>query len=135
MKKNIHHTESDLQQACVYWFHLQYPGHRGMLFAVPNGGFRIAREAVRLYNEGVTPGVSDLILLESRGSFGSLCIEMKTTERSSRQSDRQKEWQHKAELMGNKYIVCRTFEEFRDAVAEYMELPLNFSIPLADVDF
>ena len=129
------HKESSLQQACVYWFTLQYPGHRGLLFAVPNGGFRIAREAARLYAEGVVPGVSDLILLESRGPYGSLCIEMKTTDKSSRQSDRQKEWQHKAELMGNRYVICRTLDEFRAIVDEYMALPLNFSIPFREVDF
>ena len=136
MNNKTNHKESSLQQACVYWFKLQFPGHRQLLFAVPNGGFRIAREAARLYAEGVVPGVADLILLESRGGYGSLCIEMKTTEKSSRQSDRQKEWQHYAELMGNRYVICRTFDEFRAVVYEYMALPLNFSQPMGgEVDF
>lgn len=136
MNNKTNHKESSLQQACVYWFRLQYPGHRALLFAVPNGGFRIAREAARLYAEGVTPGVADLILLESRGGYGSLCIEMKTTDKGSHQSDRQKEWQHYAELMGNRYVICRTFDEFKAAVDAYMALPLNFSIPVGEeVDF
>ncbi len=135
MKQNITHPESSLQQACVYWFRMQYPAARPMLFAVPNGGFRIAREAVRLYAEGVTPGVSDLILLQSRGGFASLCIEMKTTASSSRQSHQQKEWQQQAERSGNKYIVCRTFEEFKAAVDDYMASPLNFAPEAPDLDF
>ena len=129
------HLESDLQKVCVSWFRAQYPSHALMLFAVPNGGARSRTEAAIMKAEGVTAGVSDLILLEPRGGYGALCIEMKTTDKSSRQSDRQKEWQHKAELMGNRYVICRTLDEFRQIVDEYMALPLNFSIPFREVDF
>lgn len=117
------HNESTLQQACVHWFRTAHPGRALLLFAVPNGGFRIAREAARMYAEGVVAGVSDLIYLEPRGSFGALCIEMKTTAKASRQSSRQIEWQQAAERAGNRYVVCRTFDEFRQAVEEYLALP------------
>ena len=83
----------NLQVDCVQWFSLQYPSLRGRLFAVPNGGHRSKTEAARLKAEGVVAGVSDLILLKSNHQYGALLIEMKTTARNSRQSDRQKEWQ------------------------------------------
>ena len=121
--RHADHPESRLQRDCVAWYRLQYPKHAAMLFAVPNGGGRSRIEAAIMKAEGVTAGVADLILLEARGGYGSLCIEMKTSSSSSRQSASQKEWQRQAELNGNRYVVCRTFEQFRATVADYMGLP------------
>lgn len=129
------HVESNLQQGCVNWFRLQYPKLWLLLFAVPNGGNRPKKTyvtksgAVRTYcpegaamkKEGVLKGVSDLILLVANKGFHGLCIEMKTTERGSGQEDEQKEWQRAVELHGYKYIVCRTLEEFINAVNWYLE--------------
>ena len=128
------HDESNLQRSCVAWFRMQYPEHAEMLFAVPNGGGRSRTEAAIMKAEGVTAGVADLILLESRGGYGSLCIEMKTGEKSSRQSASQKAWQNAAEDAGNKYAVVRSFDEFRALVYEYMDLPRT-SIALNKIKF
>lgn len=114
------HPEHDLQVACVAWFRAQYPKDAAMLFAVPNGGHRNAIEAARMKAEGVTPGVADLILLEARGGYGSLCIETKTRRKGSGQSDRQKAWQLEAARHGNKYVVIRDLAEFCRVVAAYM---------------
>ena len=101
-----------------------YPEDAAVLFAVPNGGGRSRVEAGIMKAEGVTAGVADLILLEARGGWGSLCIEMKTRDKgSSRQSASQKTWQAAAERAGNRYAVVRTFAEFRALVTEYMGLP------------
>ena len=117
------HQESTLQKTCVSWFRAQYPDHALMLFAVPNGGGRSKIESAIMKGEGVTAGVADLILLEARGGWGSLCIEMKTRDKgSSRQSASQKTWQAAAERAGNRYAVVRTFAEFRALVTEYMGL-------------
>lgn len=96
-----------------------------MLFAVPNGGGRSRVEAAIMKGEGVTPGVADLILLEPRGGFASLCIEMKK-DAKARQSEAQKSWQAAAESFGNKYVVCRSFEQFQETVRDYMKLPPSF---------
>lgn len=117
------HQESTLQKTCVAWFRAQYPDHALMLFAVPNGGGRSRIESAIMKGEGVTAGVADLILLEARGGYGSLCIEMKTCDKSSRQSASQKAWQNAAEDAGNKYVVVRSFDEFRALMYEYMDLP------------
>ena len=122
-RKKPGHEESLLQRACVAWFRAQYPEHALMLFAVPNGGGRSRIEAGIMKAEGVTAGVSDLILLEARGGYGALCIEMKTTEKSSRQRASQKAWQTAAERAGNRYEVVRTLEEFQFIVNLYMSLP------------
>lgn len=117
------HKESNLQKQCVAWFRAQYPEHALMLFAVPNGGGRSRTEAAIMKAEGVTAGVADLILLEARGGWGSLCIEMKTREKGSKQRPSQKAWQEAAEAAGNRYAVIRSFEAFRALVTEYMGLP------------
>lgn len=124
--------ESYTQQACVTWFNAQYPSLAGMLFAVPNDGKRtmkmirtstgyktICVGGSRKKAEGLVAGVSDLILLVPRGGFGSLCIEVKTEK--GRQSPEQKEWQRKAEMAGNKYIICRDVETFMQEVKNYLD--------------
>lgn len=114
----MRHKESKLQQKCIKWFRLQYRELSPLLFAVPNGGKRTVMEAKILKEEGVTPGVSDLILLVSRHGYNALCIEMKTPE--GRQTITQQQWQRKAETHGNKYLVIRSFEQFVHAVNTYL---------------
>lgn len=114
------HPEHDLQVACVAWFRSTFAHHGPVLFAVPNGGGRNAVEGARLKAEGVTPGVADLILLEARGGYSCLCIEMKTHRRGSGQSQAQREWQRAAEWGGAKYVVCRDFASFCREVTAYL---------------
>lgn len=119
------HQESTLQRTCVAWFRAEYPEHALMLFAVPNGGGRSRIESAIMNGEGVTAGVADLILLEARGGYGALCIEMKTRDKASKQRPSQKAWQEVAERAGNRYVVIRSFEAFRAVVTEYMGLPAS----------
>lgn len=119
------HEESSLQRAFVAWFRAEYPEHALMLFAVPNGGGRSRVEASIMKAEGVTAGVADLILLEARGGYGSLCIEWKTRSKDSRQSANQKRWQTAAERAGNRYVVVRSLEAGMAVVKEYMGLPAS----------
>lgn len=116
----MRHIESQIQKDCVTWFRLQYPKIGRLLFAVPNGGARNAKEAAIMKGEGVTAGVADLILLYPSGGFHSLCIEFKTPSKSSRQTPTQKEWQALAEAHGNKYIVCCSLEDFQQVIRAYI---------------
>ena len=116
----MRHVESAIQKNCVTWFRLQYPSIGRLLFAVPNGGARNAREAAIMKGEGVTAGVSDLILLYGAGEYNALCIEFKTPGKSSRQTPIQKEWQALAEAHGNKYVVCRSLEDFQQIIQAYI---------------
>ena len=118
-RPRLRHDESNIQQACVRWFRFQYPALAPLLFAVPNGGSRDLIEASRLKAEGVTPGVADLILLVPNGKYASLCIEMKT--RTGRQSTAQKTWQRAAEEAGNRYVVCRTLDQFIETINQYLQ--------------
>lgn len=119
-RKKSRHIESQIQQSCVKWFRLQFPEIGLLLFAVPNGGARNKREAGILKGEGVTAGVADMILLKPSGGFASLCIEFKTEEKGSTQRETQKQWQKAAEAAGNKYVICRSFDDFRKEVINYL---------------
>lgn len=114
-----------MQRMCVGWFRLQYPAVGKLLFAVPNGGARSRTEAAIMKAEGVTAGVTDLILLLGRGGFNALCIEMKTTDRRSALSDAQIEWRSLTIANGNRHVVCRTLEEFQSEIRWYMARPAN----------
>ena len=133
-RRSPRHIESAIQRQCVAWFRMQYPKHAKLLFAVPNGGGRSRVEAAIMKAEGVTAGVSDLILLEPRGGYGALCIEMKTRRSGSRQSDSQKEWQRAAEAAGNRYDVARSLEVFQAIVNEYMQLPPGWRVTVTKDD-
>ncbi len=119
-KAKPRHIESHLQRNCLKWFRLQYPNLRLLLFAVPNGGARNKREAGIMKAEGVTAGVADVILLKPSGGYASLCIEFKTED--GRQQPTQKEWQAAAEGAGNKYVVIRSFDAFKEEVENYLSL-------------
>lgn len=110
--------EDILQISCIKWFRYQYPGLRKMLFAVPNGGSRNAIEAHKLKMTGVTAGVSDLILLTPRHGYGALCIELKAGK--GKQSSSQHEWELEAISAGNKYVICRSIDEFMNEVNQYL---------------
>lgn len=107
--------EHNLQVACVRWFDMQYPSHKNMLFAVPNGGQRNVVVASKLKAEGVRAGVADLILMCGFGNI--VFIEMKT------EKGKQQESQIAFERMCNKngyvYKIVRNFEEFEKLIKLY----------------
>jgi hypothetical protein len=109
--------EHVLQATCIQWFRANYPTMAPLLFAVPNGAKRTRTEAAIKKSEGMSAGVSDLILLVNNGIYGSLCIEMKA---GSSQSREQKRFQAYADAAGQKYVIVRSLQEFADTVDTYL---------------
>lgn len=110
--------ESELQQSCVKWFRYAYPRQSQVLFAVPNGGYRNIATARKLKAEGVTPGVSDLILLVPKHGYHGLCIEMKHGK--GRQSPKQVAWEKAVKKQGYHYVVVRSFAGFCQLIKDYL---------------
>jgi hypothetical protein len=102
-------TEDALQQKCYFWFWNEYPNLRKLLFSVPNGGWRRGKDAKTLQRTGLTPGVSDLILLFNGKAF---LIELKKNQKSS-QNKEQLAWQLQVEAQGFLYFIIRSLEEFK----------------------
>lgn len=111
-------TEDALQQKCFTWFWNTFPWKRKMLFAVPNGGARDAREGARLKLTGVVAGVSDLILLHNSVAY---FIELKKDE-VSKQSKEQVEWQKLIEADGFEYYLIRSLTEFKELIFSKIQL-------------
>lgn len=101
-------SEDRLQQECFLWFNNEYPKLRGLLFHVPNGGHRNAREGAKFKTMGVIKGVSDLIFLY-RGM--SWLLELKTE--IGFQSQNQLDWEDKVKEQGFEYYVIRSVKEFQ----------------------
>jgi hypothetical protein len=116
-RTNPKHEESKLQRACVAWLRIQYPEY--VLFAVPNGGFRNAKEAGILKAEGVLAGVADLFLMFPNKGYMGMFIEMKYG--SGKQSSEQVRFQKNAEALGYKYIVSNSLEGFMKEINEYIK--------------
>lgn len=118
----MEHLESDLQINCIRWFRLQHPRFDKLLFAVPNGGKRNAREALRLKYEGAVPGVSDLLFLFPNKLYNFLCIEMKIN--TTKQSDNQKIFEKEVKKVGGNYVICKTFFDFQKAINDHLKLSI-----------
>jgi hypothetical protein len=114
MKNN---GESRLQIACVKWFKYQYPNL--ILFAIPNGGQRSAVTGAILKAEGSKAGVSDIMIIEPRGMYHGMFIEMKY-EKGTLTLD-QKEFITQAEKRNYKCVVCRSFQDFQYEVEMYLK--------------
>ena len=114
--------EHRIQCAIVKWFYYAYPAYRGgCMFAVPNGGHRNIQTARSLKAEGVTSGVSDLLLLVPKREYHGLCVEVKTP--VGRQSENQKNWQRIIEAQGYRYEIVRSLDEFAELVRWYLNEP------------
>lgn len=103
-KRKPRHIESEIQQSVVQWFRMKYPNY--IIAAVPNGGFRNAREAAIMQREGVLAGFADLIIISKQNI---LFLELKTP--IGVLSKRQKEFQQKVNNLGFQYVVCRSFDQ------------------------
>ena len=121
--------EGSLQIECVKWFRLQYPAFAPLLFHPKNEtdgtrGKKIAINAAA----GVVPGVPDLILaLPSFVKFAGgkldfihgLGIEQKYGY-TNQQTAHQKRFQQYWEAASYMYNLCRSFDDFRKVISNYM---------------
>ena len=121
-KKRSHSSpEGKIQAECFAWFWNEYPQYRKLLFHVPNENDRadsnIIQGAIRK-SLGVVSGVADLLLLVPSSRYHGLCIEMK--DEKGRQKPAQAEWQTIVEAQGYKYVICRSLEQFKIIIEDYL---------------
>ena len=95
----------------------RYP-YFNRLFAIPNGGKRSPKTAKRLKAEGVRRGVPDLMWPHYNGEHYGLWIEMKK-EKGSYPTAEQKEWLAYLNSVGYLAVVCRGFDEAKQAMLDY----------------
>lgn len=104
-------SEDRLQQECYMWFWNTYPDLRGLLFAVPNGGYRTPQEAKKFKLTGVVSGVSDMLFMHNEKTY---CFELKT--QKGYQSAKQTKWQQTIEKQGFNYFIIRDLTVFQSLI-------------------
>lgn len=93
-----------------------------LVFAVPNGGKRAMKEAIRFKAEGVTPGIPDLVFAEPRGRYHGLYVEMKRR-KGGYLSDDQRDRIRQLRRRGYKVLIGYGVDEVWDEVEAYLALP------------
>lgn len=121
------HPEEDLQKACCEWYDLQWGERRingvkirRLLHHSPNGGKRSKKEAARFKAMGTRAGFPDFWLGIPVNGCPYLCVELKTLNKGSGQSDNQRDYERLVTAMGARYVVVRTLQEFINAVNDYL---------------
>jgi hypothetical protein len=79
------------------------------IYAIPNGGFRLFSEAVRLNRTGVRKGITDTVVI-GPGGF-TAWLEVKTKERGSRLDDEQEGFKNYCLRCGQRWGLARSAEE------------------------
>ena len=99
----------------------QYMTLKGILFIhVPNEGKRSPMVARILKAMGLKPGFPDLLILEPRGSYHALAIEMKT--KNGRLTEKQREWLNKLRDNGYLALACWGADDAIKVIKQYMDL-------------
>jgi hypothetical protein len=112
-------NESDLQRALVTWCRMRSDGAE-LIFAIPNGGKRDAKEAMSLKHQGVTAGVPDLFLPVMRGGYGGLFIELKNPNGKGVISKEQIIMMEKLKDEGYFAFVSHDFEMCKNRISLYL---------------
>jgi len=92
--------------------------HDLLLFSVPNGGYRVKREAARLKAEGLTAGIPDLILAKATAKYHGLYLEFKAAKGQT--SANQKEIIAKLKAEGYCVRIVRSADEAWNTLTEYL---------------
>lgn len=90
-------------------------------FAIPNGGTRNLKEAIKFKRCGVQAGIPDLMVPISSGSFHGLFLELKRV-KGGRVSDAQVFWLQYLREQGYYADVAYGFDEAQQIIMNYLAL-------------
>lgn len=118
----MNHIEDNEQICLMEWATAQsgkFP-ELSLMFHIPNGGKRNAREAARFKRMGVKAGVPDMFFPVPRGGCHGLFIELKAPR--GRLSDYQRGWIERLKTSGYAVAVCYRSDEARRDILRYLKL-------------
>lgn len=113
-------SETQIQIQCVNWFRTQYPKlwEAGKLIHIANERHCSITTGRMLQKMGVRRGIPDLALFLARKEYHALFVEMKAPNEYPRPEQRQ--IMASLEQDGYKCVVCRSLDEFRNIINEYL---------------
>lgn len=116
-------TEHGEQSVVIAWARLQRHPALEWLFAIPNGAsLSSKKEAVKLKEEGLTPGILDLFLPWASRGFHGFFIEMKRPGNLEGIREGQKEFAKFLEEAGYLAQVFDDADDVMEALKWYLEL-------------
>ena len=99
----------------------EYLDMKGVLWMhTPNGGSRNSIEAMGLKRQGVKRGVPDVIILEPRGRYSGLCIELKVKDGKPRRE--QLLWLKWLNGKGYKAVWTNSLDKVVEIVENYLKI-------------
>lgn len=113
-------SEAKEQEVLIQWCEIQkkkYP-ELGLIFHIPNGGYRNKFEAANLKRQGVKAGVPDLFMAVPNKKYHGLFIEMKWGK--NKPTENQEEWILRLSEQGYKVNVCYSSIEAIEVIKEYL---------------
>ena len=113
-------TEHQDQVRVVMHLRTFYP--HVLVAAVPNGAAVSGPQRVKLVSEGLLPGFPDLCVLEPRGPFHGLFVEMKSTAKTAVVSRQQYQVHKKLRTKGYKVLTCYGHDRALAAILGYLAL-------------
>jgi hypothetical protein len=111
-------TEHQIQSDLIKWLAKHPDPRTGMIFAIPNGGWRSQRTASTLKAEGVRAGVPDLFLPIPCNGYHGLFIELKTP--TGRPTPEQKQWIDALNEQGYKAVICKGLIAAQTEINNYL---------------
>lgn len=119
-KKRKHtQPEARIQASCVEFLWNNYPETRGLYIHIPNEGNRSSKlDGAMRKALGLVAGAPDTFLFIPRHGKHGLAVEFKTE--TGAQSDAQKAFQARLEQNGYAYFICRSLEQFKIIINEYL---------------
>lgn len=118
--KKPEQREAIEQEALFRWvsFYRGYCPDVDLLYHIPNGGKRDAKEAAHLKRQGVRAGIPDLCLPVPRGGFHGLYIELKAGE--NKPTEKQKGWLDALTKQGYATAVCYGWQAAKEVIEKYL---------------
>ena len=111
-------TEHQDQVRLVMYLRTFYP--QVLVAAVPNGASVSGPQRVKLVSEGLLPGFPDLCVLEPRGAFHGLFVEMKSTAKTAVVSRQQYQVHAKLRAKGYKVLICYGYDRALASILGYL---------------
>ena len=119
--KRRRHTqpEAKIQASCVEYLWNNYPETRGLYIHIPNEGNRSSKlDGAMRKALGLVAGAPDTFLFMPRGQYAGLAVEFKTE--TGVQSKEQMAFQNRLEKQGYRYTLCRSLDQFKQIISEYL---------------
>ena len=125
-RKTRSDIEGEEQEAIVEWFRLQYPHYAEALRISQSGEYRGsglagAKRMARAKRRGVVTGESDIAILLPRGRWGSLLIELKRGEGSTKFPKAQRDYLLKHDQFGNCAVLAKGVDHAIEVIREYID--------------